>query len=189
MSDNPLDLAETGRSGINGGASFSLRNRIYRVIWAATYWTLFRPSPRKLSKIRILLLRLFGARISSSARISPTVRIWSPRNLVMGDNASMGPHVNCYNMGKLTIGARTVISQRVFLCGGTHDVSRTDFQLVTKPITIGADVWVAAEAMVGPGASIEDCAVLGARAVLFGKAQAGYIYIGNPAVKARPRLR
>lgn len=137
--------------------------------------------------IRVCILRLFGSKLEISSRVSPTVRIWSPKNLVMGHNSSIGPGVDLYNMALVNVGDRTVISQRAFICAGSHDVADESFQLISKPITIGANVWVAAEAMVGPGAIVEDGAVIGARAVLFGRAASGYIYTGNPAVRLRLR--
>jgi putative colanic acid biosynthesis acetyltransferase WcaF len=62
-----------------------------------------------------------------------------------------------------------------------HDIENPDFQLQAKPIEIGADSWVAAEAFIGPGVKVGDRAVVGARAVLFKDAECGGVYAGNPA--------
>ena len=40
------------------------------------------------------------------------------------------------------------------LCSGIHSYNNKKFQLIAKPITIGAHVWVAAEAIVHPGVTI-----------------------------------
>jgi putative colanic acid biosynthesis acetyltransferase WcaF len=58
---------------------------------------------------------------------------------------------------------------------------------VARPIEIGADVWIAAEAFVGPGVRIGDGAVLGARAAAFRDLQPWSVYSGNPAQNLRPR--
>jgi putative colanic acid biosynthesis acetyltransferase WcaF len=176
-----------GRGPIDGAPSFTVRNRAYRLAWGVVYWTLFRWSPPWAGGFRNRLLTMFGARLAATAQVSPRARIWSPRNLVMGDRAAMAPGVDCYNMATVSIGARTVVSQRAFLCAGSHDIADPDFQLIARPIVIGENVWIAAEAMLGPGAVVGDGAVIGARAVLFGAAEGGYVHVGNPAVKTRPR--
>ena len=106
----------------------------------------------------------------------------------MEDHATLGPGVDCYNMATVTIGARAVISQKAVLCAGSHDVTDPNFQLIAKPIQIGADAWVATQAFVGPGAVVGERAVLGARAVLFGAADADGVYAGNPARRLKTRV-
>jgi putative colanic acid biosynthesis acetyltransferase WcaF len=63
------------------------------------------------------------------------------------------------------------------------------FPLVLRPITIGTDVWIAAEAFVGPSVQIGDGAVLGARAVAMRDLAPWTFYSGNPAKPLKPRLR
>jgi acetyltransferase-like isoleucine patch superfamily enzyme len=84
------------------------------------------------------------------------------------------------NMAPVRIGCRTIVSQRAFLCAGTHDYLHPEFQLVTKPITIAPYCWVAAEAFVGPGVTMNEGAVLGARGVPFSDLEAWTVYAGNP---------
>jgi putative colanic acid biosynthesis acetyltransferase WcaF len=54
-------------------------------------------------------------------------------------------------------------------------------ELVKLPITIGNDVWVAADAYVGPGVTIGDRAIVGARASAFRDVPADMVAMGNPA--------
>lgn len=171
-----------------GKPSFSLANRIRRLTWQIVYWSAFRLTPTPMAGWRNMILRLFGARIAATARISPSVRIWWPGHLTMEDQATLGPATDCYNMAHITIGARAVISQKAVLCAGSHDISDPSFQLIARPIRIGADSWVASEAFVGPGGVVGDRAVLGARAVLFGQAEADGVYAGNPARLIKTRV-
>ena len=85
------------------------------------------------------------------------------------------------------IGAKSVISQRAHICASTHNLRDPLFQLVLRPVTIGRQCWVAAEAFVGPGVTMGDRAVLGARGALFGHAEHDAVYGGNPAVLVKPR--
>lgn len=172
---------------LEGGASFSLTNRVERLAWRLV-WTLFaRWTPPPWSPWRIFLLRLFGAKAHKKSAVSRSAIIWFPRHLEIGEQSTIGPNVDCYNMAPISIGKRSVISQRAFLCAGTHDISDPDFQLVAKPIQIGDNVWIAAEAFVGPGVNIGDGAVLGARACAFSDLKDWSVYRGNPAVLVRSR--
>ena len=172
---------------IEGGASFSLGNRLTRVVWIAAWLVLARYTPPPLHAWRRLILRAFGARVGKGARVHASVSVWLPANLDLGENVLIGPGARIYNQGAITIGARTVISQRAHLCASTHDIHDPNFQLVLRPITIGAGCWVAAEAFVGPGVTMNDGAVLGARAALFDHAEADGVYSGNPASLRKPR--
>jgi putative colanic acid biosynthesis acetyltransferase WcaF len=181
----PLDARET--KPLEGGASFSLGNRLTRVVWMAVWLVLCRFTPPPLHAWRRLVLRAFGARIASGARVHASVSVWLPANLELGENALIGPGVRLYNQGRIAIGARSVISQRAHICASTHDLRDPLFQLVLRPVTIGARCWVAAEAFVGPGVTMHDGAVLGARGALFDDAVAGGVYVGNPALFVKDR--
>lgn len=172
---------------LEGGPSFSLKNRCERAIWGVTWVVLARWTPNSAWRWRAMLLRLFGATIGRHAIIRSSVTVWLPRNLVMGDYAVLGEGVNCYNQALITIGDRAVISQGSHLCAGTHDIDAASFQLVVRPISIGSGAWIAADAFVGPGAVVNDGAVLGARGVAFGVLNAFSIYVGNPAKFVRYR--
>lgn len=180
-----LDASQT--KPLEGGASFSLGNRVLRVIWGLTWLVLCRFTPPPFHAWRRLVLRAFGARIGRGARVHASAAIWLPANLELGDNALIGPGVRIYNQGRITVGARTVVSQRAHLCASSHDISDPDFQLVLRPIAIGAGCWIAAEAFVGPGVTMRGGSVLAARGVLFGDALENGVYSGNPATLIKQR--
>ncbi len=162
--------------------SFSLKNKFSRLLWNLARQILFRPfGSRLFIKWRVLVLKCFGAKIEWSANVYSSVKIWAPWNLEIGKNSSLGPHVDCYNQGKITIGSNTIISQKTYLCASTHDYNQNDFPLILKPITIGNGVWVAADAFVGPGICIEDYAVIAARSAVVKNISKNTIVGGNPA--------
>lgn len=175
----PLDARRT--RPLEGGASFSLGNRVQRVIWGLAWLLLARFTPPPLHAWRRLVLRAFGARVGRGARVHASVRIWLPANLDLGEHCLIGPGVNLYNQGRIAVGAGTVISQGAHVCASSHDIADPHFQLVLRPIAIGKHAWIAAEAFIGPGTTIGDGAVIGARAALFHDAEAGGVYSGNPA--------
>lgn len=180
-----LDAAEANSH--RGGPSFSLGNRLRRAVWMLAWLMLARWTPPPLHAWRMLVLRLFGARAGRGCRIYGSSKVWDPANLVLGDNVLIGPGAILYNQGRITIGSDSVISQRAHLCASSHRISDRYFQLVLKPIDIAENCWIAAEAFVGPGVSMAEGAVLGARGVLFDHAEAFTVYRGNPAAAIAQR--
>ncbi len=180
-----LDARKT--KPLAGGPSFTLANRLHRAVWIVAWLLLARWTPPPLHGWRRLVLRAFGARIGRGSRVYASVKVWLPANLDLGRHVTVGPGVRLYNQGRITVGERTVISQRAHICASTHDVRDPHFQLVVRPILIGPGCWVAAEAFVGPGVTMAARSVLGARGALFGDTEADGIYRGNPAVKIKQR--
>lgn len=170
-----------------GGPSFSLQSRIVRCIWSVTWLLLASWTPPMMRTWRCLLLRIFGAQVASTANVYGSARIWLPSNLVLCDLACVGPHVTVYNMARITLRERALVSQGAHLCAGTHDIDDEHFQLETRPITLGSHAWIAAEAFVGPGVSIGEGAVLGARGCAFRDLEPWTVYSGNPARMLRSR--
>ena len=170
-----------------GGPSFSLRNRLARVIWQASWLLLCRFTPPALHRWRAFVLRCFGASIGPGARVHASVMIWLPANLQLGAAVLIGPGVRLYNQGHIGIGAGSIVSQRAHLCASSHDLSDPHFQLVLRPIAIGERCWIAVEAFVGPGVIMGDRSVLAARAALFSHADASSVYSGNPAIFLKHR--
>jgi putative colanic acid biosynthesis acetyltransferase WcaF len=162
-----------------------------RVLWALVL-PLFRFSPRLFWGWRVLLLQAFGARVGQHVRIDPSVRIFLPWNLRIGDWSSIGFDVLVYNLGVVSIGKNVTISQRAHLCAGSHDYRTPAMTLLKPPISVSDDVWVCADAYVGPGVSIGSAAIVAARAVVIKDVAAGTIVGGNPAVpvgdRVKPRL-
>src|SRR3974390_2989883 len=82
------------------GRGFSLQNRLYRLLWGLTWTLLAAWTPPPLHGWGRLVLRLFGARIASTAVIYPSVAIWWPANLEMDEWACLGPRTRIYAMAK-----------------------------------------------------------------------------------------
>lgn len=169
------------------GPSFSFQDRVRRLFWGIVQQGLFRFIPRPLHELRSAILRMFGARIGRKVHVYPGVRIWAPWNLEIGDESGVGDGAVLYSQGKITIGRRAVISQGTHLCGGTHDYERAGSPLVTKPITVGSYVWIAAEAFVHPGVTIHEGAVVGARSVVTRDVPAWMVCAGHPCQALKPR--
>ena len=145
-------------------------------------------SPRPFHGFRAALLRLFGADITGPVVIFPTARVMFPRNLSMAPRSMVGPYVNLYNLAPIRLEYGANLSQHCHLCAGTHDYTRWSMPLVTGPITVGRNAWLAADVFVGPGVTIGELCVVGARSVVMKDLPAHKVCAGSPCrpIKDRP---
>jgi len=159
------------------------------MLWKFINLFLFRPFfPRLMDPWRVFLLKCFGARLEWSSVIYSSVKIWAPWNLEMGAYACLGPQVDCYNQGKITIKANSTVSQKSYLCASSHDISDPLNKLITDPIVIEDQAWIAADAFIGPGVFIGQGAVVGARAAVFKDVEPWTVVGGNPAKYIKTRI-
>lgn len=167
---------------------FGLKNKFVRVIWGIVYLTIFRFTPTVFFTWRSIVMRLFNSDFRN-ARIYPTARVWLPSNLVVGEGSTVGPNVNLYNQGVIKVGERVIVSQDSTVCASSHNYNDPIHPLLLLDVTIEDDVWICAEAFIGPGVKVGEGAVIGARAVLMKDAEPWSVYAGNPAVKIKDRRR
>ena len=153
-----------------------------RLAWGLLAGPLFAWTPRPMWGWRCAVLRLFGARIGRNVHISPSVRITIPWNLDIDDFSAAGDRAIFYALGPIRVGKCVTISQGAHICAGSHDWRSPKMTLIKPPITIGDDAWICADAFVGPGVTIGERAILGARGVAMRDLPAGVIATGNPAV-------
>jgi putative colanic acid biosynthesis acetyltransferase WcaF len=73
------------------------------------------------------------------------------------------------------------VSQRAFLCTGSHDFRSPAFDLVTKGIAIRSGSWIAAQAFVGPGVEVGEGSMVCAGSVVTENVAPRTIVRGNPA--------
>ena len=160
-------------------------------VFVQTWWivrdTLFLCSPQFMYGWRNWLLRLFGAEIGRGVLVRPTVRVTYPWKLKIGDHAWIGDFVELYNLADIQIGPHAVVSQKSYLCTGSHDYSKSSFDIYAKPIIIESQAWVAADVFVGPGVTVGCGAVVGARSTLLKDAPPMSVLVGSPAIFVRQR--
>lgn len=167
----------------------SLRSKIGRVIWNVVWLLLFRSTPRgNIFRLwRITLLKLFGADVKWTSNVLPSCRIWQPWKLAMGNYACLSEDVDCYTVDTIEIGDQATVSQGVKLCTAGHDISSRTMELTYKPITIGANAWVAGWVIILPGVTIGEGAVVAAGSVVAKNVEPWTVAGGNPARKISER--
>lgn len=144
--------------------------------------------PRQLWGVHNAILKIFKANIARDVRIYNNTRIFAPWNLSIGDYSSIGDRCVIYNLGQITIGKNVTISQNAHLCAGTHDYQDNRMTLVKSNINISDDVWICADAFIGPGVTIGKGAVVGARAVVTKDVSEMMVVAGNPAKVIKQRV-
>lgn len=121
--------------------------------WAIIEPVLVRNSLQLSSRLRVAVLRFFGAQVGSHVICRPGLRVRFPWKLAIGDRCWIGEDVWLHNQDQLTIEPDVVISQGSFITTGTH-AFRDDMALITRPITIEAGTWITSRAMVLGGVTI-----------------------------------
>jgi putative colanic acid biosynthesis acetyltransferase WcaF len=164
-----------------------MRQQLARLGWQWFCLLLMRPSPRPFHAWRALCLRLWGARIGAGCRIYPGAIVWAPWNLECAPGACVGDGAELYNPAPIRLGERAVVSQGAFLCTASHDYEKASFPLVAKAITVGADAWIGARAIILPGCEIGEGSVIGAGSVVTRATPAWSVSAGNPSRVVREK--
>jgi len=169
-------------------ANFRGRPGWYVQLWWIVQALLFHPSPQILYGWRRFLLRVFGAEIGKGVIIRPSVQITYPWKVKIGDHSWIGDDVVLYSLGEIEIGANVVVSQRSYICTGSHDYSKPTFDIFSKPIVIKDECWLATDVFIAPGVNIDRGMVIGARSSVYKNIEGSAgIYKGNPAQRVSDR--
>jgi putative colanic acid biosynthesis acetyltransferase WcaF len=178
-----VDLSSFSSNRFDRGAG-----RLRELMWLMVSLILFRLCPLSLSSLKCALLRAFGARVGRAVTIKPQIKITFPWKLTIGDHVWLGEECWLLNLERIAIGNNACISQRAFLCTGSHNYKSPSFDLIVKPITVEDGAWLGAGCWVGPGVTVRSHAVLAAGSVTSEDLEPFGIYRGNPAVFVRSRV-
>lgn len=159
---------------------FRGKSKLYVQLWWLVQAILIGLSPQVCYGWRRFWLRMFGASIGKKVLVRPSVKITYPWKVSIGDYSWIGDDVVFYSLGEIEIGSNTVISQKSYLCTGSHDYTKETFDIFAKKITVGNGCWLATDVFVAPGITIEDGAVIGARSSVFKNIETNTINIGSP---------
>jgi putative colanic acid biosynthesis acetyltransferase WcaF len=177
----PIDLSKAGNGTFTAG-----RSKIHIGIWLLVEWLLVTNPLQISSRLRIAVLRAFGATIGPGVIMRQRIRVKFPWRLTIGDRSWIGEGVWIHNQGELVIGHDTVVSQESFLTTGSHDI-RATMDLVIKPVRIGDGVWITSRCMVLQGVEVGDNAVVLPGSVVDRSLEPEGIYGGVPARFIKPR--
>lgn len=158
------------------GASF-----LKELLWWIVRSMIFAPWIPLPSLLKVALLRAFGAKVGKGVVVRSRVNVTFPWKLEIGDHVWIGDDVMILSLAPVTIGSHVSISNRAFLCTGSHRFRSENFDLVTKPIVIGDGCWIAANVFIAPGVVISRNTFCTAGAVVLANAGPDAVLTGNPA--------
>jgi maltose O-acetyltransferase len=104
-------------------------------------------------------------------------------NITLGDQVYFNFNCTILDVAAVSIGSRTLFGPGVQVYTATHPLDyqeRATGLEYAKPISIGEDVWVGGGAIICPGVSIGDRAVIGAGSVVTKDIPADTLAAGNP---------
>ena len=175
-----IDLSQFNNASFDRGAP-----RWKEALWVLVKATFFMHSIPLPSQLKVAALRLFGAKIGEGVVIRSRVNVSFPWKVTIGDHVWIGDDVTVLSLAPVNIGSHVCLSQRAFLCTGSHNFHSARFDLETSPIIIKDHCWIAATAFVGSGVSIGKGSLVAAGAVVVKDVAQGSKVGGNPA---RPLL-
>ncbi len=156
-------------------------------VWFFINYYIFNSSFPWPYRLKIFLLRLFGAKVGAGLIIKIKVRIKNPWRLIIGDHCWIGESVWIDNLENVTLGSNVSISQGAMLLTGNHDYTKSNFPYRLGRIEIEDGVWIGAKSVVCPGVICRSHSILTVNSVATKELNAWGIYSGNPAILVRKR--
>jgi putative colanic acid biosynthesis acetyltransferase WcaF len=161
--------------------------RVKSFLWYFVNILFFINPLNPFSGLKLVLLKLFGAKIGKGVHIKPGVNIKYPWLLEISNHVWVGENVWIDNLAKVTIKDHVCISQGAMLLCGNHNYKKSTFDLIVGEIHLKEGSWVGAKAIVCPGVTLNSHAILSVGSVASKTLEAYAIYQGNPAIKIRER--
>jgi len=166
---------------------FKPGNKLKIVAWYLLNELVLKNTLFPFSKLKVIVLRFFGAKIGQGVTIKPGVNIKYPWFLEIGNYCWIGEGVWIDNLDHVFIGNHVCISQDAMLLCGNHNFKTPTFDLIIKPIILEDGSWVGAKSIVCPGVTLKTHSILTVGSVANKDLDAYSIYKGNPALKIKLR--
>jgi maltose O-acetyltransferase len=137
--------------------------------------------------VRRFSYKLAGISIGKKSTIHMGARFYKPSLISIGEGTIVGDHAFLDGRAPLTIGNHTSIASQVMIYNSEHDLSNESFAAIEAPVNIGNYVFIGPRAIILPGVTIGDGAVVAAGAVVTKDVPARMIVGGVPAKEIAPR--
>jgi len=136
----------------------------------------------------LIARRMYGLKMGRS-NLHRAVTLLSPWHIRVGDNVNI--QMNCFldGRGGITIGNNVDLTPGVRILTEQHDIDSPDYDTVKKPVVVQDNAVVGSWALILPGVTIGEGAVVAAGSVVVKSVEPYTLVAGNPAVKKRDRAR
>jgi maltose O-acetyltransferase len=134
-----------------------------------------------IGAFRLMIVKLSGVIIGKNTRINMGVRLYDPNNIVIGEDCVVGEGVVLDGRDKLIIGDHVDIASEVMIYNSQHDINSDKFEAVSSPVAVGDYVFIGPRAILLPGVTVGEGAVIAAGAVVTKDVEPYTIVGGVPA--------
>ncbi|MFY4788436.1 acyltransferase [Aliarcobacter butzleri] len=155
------------------------------------YYAIFKKLPSKsFTKmgvyIRFFIVKRIFRKCGENVNIAKNVYFGKGSNITIGNNSGIGENSYLITMDKITIGDNVMIGPELMILTGNHgydDKNRLllEQKIITKPVSIGNDVWLGARVTILPGVRIGNRVIVAAGSVVVKDIPSNCIVGGNPA--------
>ena len=134
----------------------------------------------------IFIRKVLRVQLGSESSVAMGV-FFAGKRISIGSNSVINRGVYLDGRAELTIGSNVNVSHQTLIQTLTHDPQSPHFIAIEKPVVIKDHVWIGARALICPGVTIGEGAVVGAGSVVTRNVDPYTIVAGNPATKIKMR--
>lgn len=121
-------------------------------------------------KLRFMYFKIRLGKLGQGSVLYPGVKISYPRHVYIGEGVSIAPDVRlgATSQGNIIIGDRCAIASGTRIVTATHDPNVLPVYNIgiNKSVRVGEDVWIGTAAVILPGVTIHDGAIVASGAVV-----------------------
>ncbi|WCE29335.1 sugar O-acetyltransferase [Vibrio sp. SCSIO 43137] len=169
---------------MRNGQTYNCLDQELAEIRDQAFTLLFKFNHEADSKKRAELLKQTGAQVPDSSYIAPPLEMSYACHLSLGENSYINSGALILDNGKVTIGNHVMIGPRVQIYTAAHSLDageRIAGDEVAKPVTIEDKVWIGGGAIILPGITVAEGAIVGAGSVVTKDVKPYDRVAGNPA--------
>lgn len=140
-------------------------------------------------RVRRFFYRRAGLTLHPTSSIHWRAEFYAPESIRIGRHCTIGDSAFLDGRSGLWIGDSVNFGSHVTIYTRQHDVDSKDFAEIGAPVTIGDRAWVSSHAIILPGVTVGEGAVVAAGAVVSKDVAPFTVVGGNPAQFIRERSR
>jgi maltose O-acetyltransferase len=143
--------------------------------------------------MRSLIFKIILKKMGKNTYIDYGVYFRYPKKISIGANVTINRNVSFYAVlqeedAEIYIGNFVRIAPEVSIYSGGHDYTKMSLPVTGKKVQIEDNVWIGAKAIILPGVTIGQGAVIGAGSVVTMDIPEYSIAVGNPARVLKKRI-
>jgi len=134
-----------------------------------------------LHLIRRYFYRMAGMKIGKGTTIHTGLTLYDPSGITIGNDSIIGENSILDGRSRLKIGNHVAISSEVMIYNSEHDINSPAFSAINAPVEIEDYVFIGPRAIILPGVTIGQGAIIAAGAVVTKLVPPFTIVAGVPA--------